>query len=125
MGVQTILLKLPANVIEHPKVKEAAAISIPDEIKGEALVCFVVLNQEVPASPELEKEICQHLTSKMGAIIKPKHLYFIDALPKTRSGKIVRSAIRKKYLDEEITNLASIENQGALQAIIEAKSKIK
>ena len=114
--------EIESALIEHPAVKEAAAIGIPDEIKGEALVCFVVVNK---GSLAKEKEITEHLISKMGSIGKPKHLYFVDALPKTRSGKIVRQAIRKKYLGEEISDLSSVENQGTLQAITEAKSKIK
>jgi len=114
--------EIESVLIEHPSVKEAAAIGIPDEIKGEALVCFVVINK---GSTKAEKEISEHLTSKMGSVCRPQHLYFVEALPKTRSGKIVRSAIRKKYLGEEIIDLSSIENQSALQAIGEAKSKIK
>ncbi len=127
--------EIESALIEHPAVNEAAAIGVPDEIKGEALVCFVVLNQvdsagrtradSRPLLHELEKEISQHLVSKLGSICKPKYLHFVDSLPKTRSGKIVRPAIRKKYLGEEITDLSSIENQEALLAIGEAKSKIK
>ena len=88
--------EIESALIEHPSIREAAAIGIPDEIKGEALVCFVVLSQSEEGDrgnrPLLElKEISQHLVSKLGSIMRPKHLHFVDSLPKTRSGKIVRS----------------------------------
>jgi len=93
--------EIESVLIEHPDVKEAVAIGIPDEIKGEALVCFVVLNQPdywdsiSVGSPNLEG-INQHLISRLGSICKPKYLHRVSTLPKTRSGKIVRSVIKKK-----------------------------
>jgi acetyl-CoA synthetase len=123
--------EIESALMTHPAIKEAAAIGIPDLVKGEALICFIVLNQygltasQFSGKVELEKGISQHLVSQLGSIIRPKSLYFIESLPKTRSGKIVRSAIRKKYLGDKTIDLSSIENPDALKEIDEAKSKIK
>ncbi|MBI4223685.1 MAG: acetate--CoA ligase [Deltaproteobacteria bacterium] len=101
----------------HPAVAESAAIGIPHEIKGEALVCFVVLKdlQQVPDT--CCEELKAAVVKTLGKTMAPEKIEFVPALPKTRSAKIVRSAIRKKYLGEEIGNLASIENPEALEAI--------
>lgn len=113
--------EIESALIEHTAVKEAAAIGIPDELKGEALVCFIVLNdQQVKTS---DQDIATHLVTKLGAIVRPKQVIFVSALPKTRSGKIVRGTIRKQYLGEAIGDISSIENPEALQTI--TKSIIK
>ncbi len=109
--------EIESALIKHPAVKEAAAIGVPDKVKGEVLVCFVVLNKDVIAAATLEQEIVKLAVTKYGAITRPKNLYFVASLPKTRSGKIVRGAIRKKYLGEEIIDTSAIENPEALQAI--------
>ncbi len=115
--------EIESALIGHSAVKEAAAIGVPDKIKGEVLVCFVVLNRDVLANAQLKDNIVASIVTKIGAIGRPKDLYFVSSLPKTRSGKIVRGAIRKKYLGEEIIDTSSIENPETLQAI--AKNIIK
>ncbi len=114
--------EIESVLIEHLSIKEAAAIGVPDETKGEALVCFVVLNRNVVGSVELEQEIQKHVATKCGAVTRPKSVYFIASLPKTRSGKIVRAAIRKEYLGETIIDKSSIENPESLQAISKVKA---
>jgi len=114
--------EIESVLMEHPVIKEAAAIGVPDEIKGEILVCFVVLHRDVTESVELAQEIIKHVATKCGAIVRPKWVYFVAALPKTRSGKIVRGAIRKKHLGESIVDISSIENPDALQSIPKLKA---
>lgn len=102
---------------EHPAVVEAAAIGIPHEVKGEAIVCFVVPAPGFEPTSMLASELLDKVSYSLGAPLRPQALHFVGALPKTRSGKIVRGSIRKKYLGEPITDTASIENPDALACI--------
>lgn len=104
-------------LVEHAKVAEAAVIGVPHEIKGDALVCFVVLNPNVPESPELEKELRYMVGDRLGAVLRPEIIHFVPTLPKTRSGKIVRATIRRRYLGEPVGDLSSVENPDAIESI--------
>lgn len=112
----------PAEVegalLSHPGVVEAAAIGAPHEVKGEELVCFAVLREGYEASEELSKELTEHVTKELGKALRPAAVHFVPALPKTRSAKIVRRAIRAQYLgDEELGDLSSVENPESIEAI--------
>jgi acetyl-CoA synthetase len=104
-------------LVEHADVAEAATIGVPHEIKGETLVCFAVLAPGVAATDALMDELLKMVAHNMGSAVKPEKLYFVGALPKTRSGKIVRGSIRKQYLGEPTGDLSSVENPDALAAI--------
>jgi acetyl-CoA synthetase len=99
----------------HPAVSEAAVIGIPDEIKGTALACFVVLKKEMVAPTE--SELTAHVAGVLGKPLGPKHVFAVSALPKTRSGKVVRAAITRAFLGQPIGDSSSIENPQALEAI--------
>ncbi len=105
----------PAEVeealIEHPAVSEAAVIGVPDALKGETIVAFVVLNQ--PATAE---ELSAHLVKTMGAMFRPHAIQPVPELPKTQSGKIVRRLIRRRYLGEELGDTSTVQNPSALDA---------
>ena len=98
----------------HAAVSEAAVIGIPDEIKGTALVCFVVLR---PGQSALGRELIAHVARHLGKPLAPKAVYPIPALPKTRSGKIVRSAITRVFLGQPAGDLSSIDNPHAFDAV--------
>src|SRR5690606_36174032 len=88
-------------LISHPAVSEAAVIGVPDEIKGAALVCFVVLRTSAMAGnapAPSEAELTEHVACQLGRPLAPQRVFVVDALPKTRSGKIVRATIRRVYL---------------------------
>ncbi len=110
--------EVEAALIEHPAVAEAATIGVPHEIKGEALVCFVVATAGNEPSPALEKTLLDQVAKHLGGPLRPEHVHFVDALPKTRSGKIVRGTIRKKYLGEPLGDLSTVENPDALEQIV-------
>lgn len=101
----------------HPAVAESAAIGVPHEVKGETLVCFVVLKDPQKVPDTCCAELKEAVIRVLGKTLAPEKIEFVPALPKTRSAKIVRSAIRKKYLGEAIGNLASVENPEALEVI--------
>jgi acetyl-CoA synthetase len=101
-------------LIEHSCVSEAAAFGVPDEIKGEALVCFVVLKPNCDTTPA---ELAQHLAQNMGPAFRPMVVEIVRELPKTQSGKIVRRLIRCKYLGETPGDVSAVANPEALDAI--------
>lgn len=79
--------------MSHPNVAEAAAVGKPDEIKGEAVTVFVTLRGAEP-SDALRKELVQHVRTQIGALAQPDDVRFTNALPKTRSGKIMRRLLK-------------------------------
>lgn len=85
--------EIEAACLTHSSVVESAAVGIPDEKTGEALVCFVVIDQQ--PSPALEKELVQVIRKEVGPLATPHKIYWAPGLPKTRSGKIMRRILRK------------------------------
>ncbi len=98
----------------HAAVAESAAVGIPHPVKGETLVCFAVLKNDFSPSEELKEELKKAVIYVLGKTFVPEKICFAPALPKTRSGKIVRAAIRKKYLGQPLGDISSIENPEAL-----------
>jgi acetyl-CoA synthetase len=111
----------PAEVedalIEHPAVSEAAVIGVPDELKGEAIVAFVVVKAGAPTSADLERQLAVHLVESLGPTFKPQAIRVVRELPKTQSGKIVRRLLRQKYLGEALGDLSTVENPHALEQL--------
>jgi len=101
----------------HPAVSEAATIGAPDELKGQVLVCFVVLKPGVTVTAVTEKELIAHVAAQMGKPLAPKAVYTVAALPKTRSGKILRSMILRVYTGQPAGDLTSVDNPATLDAI--------
>jgi len=87
--------EVESALVSHAKVAEAAVAPMPHEIKGQALYAFVTLKDGVEASEELKKELVQHVRKQIGPIAAPDKIQFAPALPKTRSGKIMRRILRK------------------------------
>ncbi|MFW9934952.1 MAG: AMP-binding protein [Candidatus Thorarchaeota archaeon] len=115
----------PAEVetalISHPKVSEAASIGVPHEIKGTAIVVHVVLVPGSKITESLRDELKAYVGSTMGKPFIPHDVRFVSALPKTRSGKIVRHLVKKIYLGENPGDLSSIENPEAIDSIRNAQ----
>ena len=87
--------EVESALVSHPKVAEAAVVGRPDEIKGQALVAFVTLKGSVKANASLREELRQHVGKEIGPVAKPDNIRFADALPKTRSGKIMRRLLKQ------------------------------
>jgi len=117
----------PAEVesvlVEHPAVLEAAAIGIPDPVKGQALVCFCVLKPGHEGSPELSDTLGQLVATRLGKPLRPTAVEFVADLPKTRNGKVMRRVIRSTYLSEAAGDLSALENPQAMEAIRRARSR--
>jgi acetyl-CoA synthetase len=111
----------PAEVesvlVEHPAVVEAAAIGVPDETKGQALVCFCVLNADNIPGPVLVDDLRNLVADRLGKPLRPKTIEFVKELPKTRNAKVMRRVLRAAYLGEPIGDLSALENPRAADEI--------
>lgn len=87
--------EVESALVSHPTVAEAAVVGRPDELKGQALVCFVTLKTGQKATPELKNELRNHVGKEIGPVAKPDDVRFAEALPKTRSGKIMRRLLKQ------------------------------
>ena len=87
--------EVESALVSHPSVAEAAVVGRPDELKGQALVCFVTLKTGIKAHPELKTELRNHVGKEIGPVAKPDDVRFAEALPKTRSGKIMRRILKQ------------------------------
>jgi acetyl-CoA synthetase len=106
---------------EHPAVAESAAIGVPDDLKGEVILCFTVLKAGHAGSAALRDELCNQVALALGKSFAPEDICFVSELPKTRSGKIVRRVIRRVAIGQDPGDLSSIENLSALEVIRRAK----
>ena len=111
----------PAEVesvlVGHPWVAEAAAIGVPDELKGEVLVCFVILRPNRKGSPELATELEDLVANALGKPLRPKTIHFVGDLPRTRNAKILRRVVKSVYTGKDPGDLSSLENPSALAVI--------
>lgn len=108
--------ELESAIQESKKVVECAVVPIPDEIKGQVPVAFVVLKNEKP-SEELEKELMKYADKKIGPTARPAKIYFVDDLPKTRSGKIMRRILGNILNNEEPQGIMTLVNPEAVEKI--------
>ena len=88
--------EIESALVSHPAVAEAAAIGLPHEVKGQAIHTFVLLRSGFKASESLAEELRQHVATHMGPIARPEDVKFLDKLPKTRSGKIMRRVLKAR-----------------------------
>lgn len=93
-GHRLSTMEVESALVHHDKVAEAAVVGKPDEIKGEGISCFVTLVSGVEPTDELKKELQAHVVKEIGALARPDEIRFTEALPKTRSGKIMRRLLR-------------------------------
>ncbi|HEV3352087.1 MAG TPA: AMP-binding protein [Acidimicrobiales bacterium] len=115
----------PAEVesvlVTHASVVEAAAIGVPDEVKGEALWAFVVLAPGVEPTDELRGELAGLVANRLGSSFRPSAVRVTTALPKTRNAKVLRRAIRATVLGREPGDLSSLEDSSTIDAVRIAK----
>lgn len=113
--------EIESALLEHPSVSEAAAVGVPDEVKGEEVTCFVVLKPNVEASESLREALKDQVAGVMGKTFRPRNVRFVRQLPKTRSGKVVRRLIRSRALGKtELGDLSTLDNPEALDEIAKA-----
>ncbi len=95
-------MEVESALVSHPLVAEAAVVGRPDEIKGQAIAAFVTLESGRTVTDDLKQELRQHVAKEIGAFARPDDIRFTDALPKTRSGKIMRRLLREIAAGSEV-----------------------
>jgi acetyl-CoA synthetase len=113
--------EIESILVADPALAEAAAIGVPERIKGEVIHCFVVLKPGCAASDALRADLSARVADQLGKSFAPEAVRFVDELPKTRSGKVLRRLIRNIALGQEPGDLSNIENLSALDAIRHAR----
>ncbi len=101
--------EIESALVSHSKVVEAAVIPLPHKLKGNAIHAFVILKNGVTPNRELENELKNHVAKMMGPIARPEEILFTEALPKTRSGKIMRRVLKARALGEDEGDLSTLE----------------
>src|ERR1051326_3766157 len=113
--------EVESALVSHPKVAEAAVVGRPDELKGQALVAFVTLKGGFSADGSLRDELRLHVAKEIGPVAKPDDIRFTDALPKTRSGKIMRRLLKQIAAGTEIKgDTTTLEDLGVLAKLAAA-----
>ena len=101
--------EIESALITHPAVSEAAAIGLPHEVKGNAIHAYVILRANFAASKELEEELKEQVVKEIGPIARPEEIKFMDALPKTRSGKIMRRVLKARAQGMSEGDISTLE----------------
>jgi len=109
--------EVESALVGHPTVSEAAAIGVPDPVKGQEVVAFCVLQPSQKPSDALRDELKECVVTALGKPFKPREVKFVGALPITRNAKVMRRVIRAAYLGEDPGDLSSLENPQALEGI--------
>ncbi|MBN2846353.1 MAG: acetate--CoA ligase [Deltaproteobacteria bacterium] len=112
--------EVESALVAHPKVAEAAVVGYPHEIKGQSIYAYVTLNAGVEKTDDLKKELVAHVRKEIGPIATPEKIQWSDALPKTRSGKIMRRILKKVAADaiDEIGDTSTLADPSVVDDII-------
>jgi len=120
-GHRLSTMEVESALVSHPKVAEAAVVGRPDDLKGQVIVAFVTPRMGVPADDALAKELRDHVVTQIGALARPEELRFAEALPKTRSGKIMRRLLREVASGSTARgDTTTLEDQGVLERLAQS-----
>jgi len=117
--------ELESGFVSHKAVAEAAVCGVPHDVKGEAIIAFLVLRDGYTNSEILKNEIINHIRSVIGPIASPEQLYFVSRLPKTRSGKIMRRLLKAIAKGDEIGDVSTLENEAAVSEVEAAFEEVR
>jgi len=118
-------LELENAAVSHPAVAEAAAVARSDPVKGEAIVLFAMLREGHEPSEALKAELREHLRDTMGPIATPEEVFFVERLPKTRSGKIMRRVLRAVASGQEIGDVSTLEDEASVDEAKRAYDELR
>jgi acetyl-CoA synthetase len=115
--------EVESALVSHPAVAEAAVVGRPHEIKGQALYAYVTVHQGVEKGDMLVKELMNHVRQEIGPISRPEEIQFADALPKTRSGKIMRRILRKiaEGTADSLGDVSTLADPGVVDSLIRGR----
>lgn len=116
--------EIESTISSHESVAETAVVGFPHDIKGQAIYCFVVLKNEYQPNPSLQKALIGHVSKEISPIAKPEIIQFCNALPKTRSGKIIRRILRSIAAGEEkkIGDVSTLADPSILEKLIKQRA---
>lgn len=119
--------EIESALVSHPKVAEAAVVGMPHDIKGQGIYAFVTLKAGVEKSDELKKELVAHVRKEIGPIATPDVIQFADALPKTRSGKIMRRILRKIAANdvEQLGDTTTLADPTVVDVLVKGRVVLK
>jgi len=117
-------MEVESAIVSHPKVAEAAVAPFPHKIKGQAIWAFVTLMGGIKKSAKLSKEIRMHVRQEIGPVFQPDVIQFADALPKTRSGKIMRRILKAIASGTEIGNVTTLADPSVVDVLLEERKKM-
>jgi acetyl-CoA synthetase len=117
-------MEVESAIVSHPKVAEAAVAPFPHKIKGQAIWAFVTLMQGVDKSVELKRDLKMHVRKEIGPIFQPDVIQFADALPKTRSGKIMRRILKAIASGTDIGNVTTLADPSVVDELLEDRKKM-
>ena len=118
--------ELESSLVSHHNIAEAAVCGIPDEIKGEVIVAFVVLTQDAKSDTDsLRTELVEIVRNGIGPIATPHEIYFVTKLPKTRSGKIMRRVLKAIAGNEKVGDVSTLEDSAAVKDVQDAFTELQ
>ena len=115
--------EVESALVLHDLVAEAAVVGFPHDIKGQGIYCYVTLNAGVAGDNALHAELRNHVRTEIGPIASPDHIHFTPALPKTRSGKIMRRILRKIAENDfgALGDTSTLADPSVVDALIEGR----
>ena len=117
--------ELESSMVSHASISEAAVCGIPDEIKGEAIIAFLVPKEGVAVTDLLRAQVVETIRTQIGPIATPQSIHFVSKLPKTRSGKIMRRLLKAMASNEKIGDVSTLEDGAAVSEIQSAFDELK
>ena len=118
-------MEIESALVSHPKVAEAAVAPFPHDIKGQAIWAYVTLMQGIEKTEELRNELRMHVRTEIGPVFQPDVVQFADALPKTRSGKIMRRILKAIASGTDVGNTTTLAEPSVVDDLLEARKQMK
>lgn len=115
-GHRLSTMEIESALVSHPAVAEAATIGAKDDITGEAVVCYVCLKSDADRPTKLEQDLCDHIVNQIGKVARPRSVQIVDALPKTRSGKIMRRLLRDLASNNSLGDTSTLEDRASIDS---------
>jgi acetyl-CoA synthetase len=117
--------ELESSIVSHHSISESAVCGVPDDVKGEVIIAFLVPKDGVAVTDGLRKEVIEHIRHDIGPIATPHQIYFVSKLPKTRSGKIMRRLLKAIASNEKIGDVSTLEDGAAVNEVQSAFDELK
>ena len=117
-------IELESAFLSHQAIGEAAVTSKHNDIKGESIIAFIVLKSNINSHEKLDKEINEHIRNTIGPIAVAEKIYFVNKLPKTRSGKIMRRLLRSIINNQTIGDITTLEDEASIEEIVHEMNEL-